>query len=31
MVRKLTFACGNYDRTRPLIDGRVILEGLKLN
>lgn len=31
MVRELTFAGGNYDRTRPLIDGRVKPEGLELN
>ena len=31
MARELTFACGNYDRTRPLIDGRVKPEGLELN
>ena len=23
----LTIACGNYDRTRPLFDGRVLIEG----
>jgi len=28
---KLTMACGNYDRTRPIIDGRVQPEGLDLN
>jgi 4,5-dihydroxyphthalate decarboxylase len=28
---KLTMACGNYDRTRPLIDGRVQPEGIELN
>jgi len=31
MTRQLTFACGAYDRTRPLIDGRVTPEGLGLN
>ncbi len=31
MARQLTFACGAYDRTRPLIDGRVKPEGLELN
>ena len=28
---KLTIACGNYDRTRPLMDGRVQPEGIELN
>ncbi len=28
---KLTIACGNYDRTRPIIDGRVQPEGIELN
>jgi len=28
---KLTVACGNYDRTRPLIDGRIQPEGMELN
>lgn len=28
---ELTFGCWDYDRTRPLIDGRVKPEGLKLN
>ena len=27
----LTLACGDYDRTRPLLDGRVALEGIGLN
>lgn len=27
----LTIACGDYDRTRPLIDGRVQPEGIDLN
>jgi len=27
---KLTLACGRYDRTQPLIDGRVIPEGVDL-
>ena len=27
---KLTLACGRYDRTQPLIDGRVIPEGIDL-
>jgi 4,5-dihydroxyphthalate decarboxylase len=27
----LTLACGNYDRTRALIDGRVPLDGIDLN
>lgn len=31
MTRQLSFACGDYDRTRPLIDGRVKPEGLELN
>jgi len=31
MPRLLTFACGAYDRTQPLIDGRVKPEGLDLN
>ena len=31
MTRQLSFACGDYDRTRPLIDGRVKPEGLDLN
>jgi len=31
LTRQLSFACGAYDRTRPLIDGRVKPEGLKLN
>ncbi|MBI4430669.1 MAG: ABC transporter substrate-binding protein [Candidatus Omnitrophica bacterium] len=31
MRRNLTFACGAYDRTWPLIDGRVKPEGLELN
>jgi 4,5-dihydroxyphthalate decarboxylase len=28
---KLTLACGDYDRTRPLIDGRVRPEGIDLD
>ena len=28
---KLTLACWDYDRTRPLIDGRVQAEGVGLN
>jgi 4,5-dihydroxyphthalate decarboxylase len=28
---ELTLACWDYDRTRPLIDGRVKPEGIKLN
>ena len=28
---KLTVACGNYDRTRALIDGTVLPEGIDLN
>jgi 4,5-dihydroxyphthalate decarboxylase len=28
---KLSFACWNYDRTRPLMDGRVSCEGIELN
>lgn len=28
---KLTLACGRYDRTQPLIDGRVQVEGVELN
>src|SRR5688572_32777152 len=28
---KLTLACWNYDRTRPLIDGRVKPEGIELD
>ena len=28
---KLTVACGSYDRTRPLIDGRIQPEGIELN
>jgi 4,5-dihydroxyphthalate decarboxylase len=28
---KVTMACGNYDRTRPLMDGRVQAEGIDLN
>ena len=30
MRRQLTFACGNYDRTRALIDGTVKPDGLEL-
>lgn len=28
---KLTLACWDYDRTRPLIDGRVEAEGIDLD
>lgn len=28
---RLTLACWNYDRTRPLLDGRVAVEGVDLN
>lgn len=28
---KLTLACNDYDRTRPLIDGRVMPEGIELS
>lgn len=31
MTLQLSFACGDYDRTRPLIDGRVKPDGLELN
>ena len=31
MRRKITFACGDYDRTQPLIDGTVKPDGLELN
>ena len=31
MTRLLTIACGDYDRTHPLIDGSVKPEGLELN
>ncbi|MGH7770764.1 MAG: ABC transporter substrate-binding protein [Candidatus Binatia bacterium] len=31
MRRQLTFACGDYDRTQPLIDGTIKPEGLELN
>lgn len=31
MRRQITFACGDYDRTQPLIDGTVRPEGLELN
>lgn len=27
----LTLACGNYDRTRAIIDGRVRIEGCEIN
>lgn len=27
----LTFACGGYDRIQPLVDGRVTVEGTRLN
>ncbi|MDE2476864.1 MAG: ABC transporter substrate-binding protein, partial [Alphaproteobacteria bacterium] len=31
MKIKLTLACNDYDRTRPLIDGRVRPEGIDLS
>jgi 4,5-dihydroxyphthalate decarboxylase len=31
MARQITFACGDYDRTHPLIDGAIKPEGLELN
>ncbi len=31
MVKSLSLACWDYDRTRPLIDGRVTAEGLDLS
>jgi len=31
MPRRLTIACGDYDRTHPLIDGTIKAEGLELN
>jgi 4,5-dihydroxyphthalate decarboxylase len=31
MARQITFACGDYDRTHPLIDGSIKPEGLELN
>ncbi len=31
MGRLITFACGDYDRTHPLIDGSIKPEGLELN
>src|ERR671931_1334181 len=31
MALKLTLACWDYDRTRPLIDGRVRPEGIDLD
>ena len=31
MRRQITFACGDYDRTQPLIDGTIMPEGLELN
>jgi 4,5-dihydroxyphthalate decarboxylase len=31
MSRQLTIACGDYDRTHPLIDGSIKPEGLELN
>lgn len=31
MKRRLTLACGRYDRTLPLMDGRVGVEGVELN
>ena len=31
MPQLLTIACGDYDRTHPLIDGSVKPEGLELN
>jgi len=29
--RRLTLACSNYDRTRALFDGRVLIDGIDLN
>lgn len=29
--RRLTLACGSYDRAQPLADGRVGVEGVELN
>jgi 4,5-dihydroxyphthalate decarboxylase len=31
MARQLTIACGDYDRTHPLIDGSIKPEGIELN
>ena len=31
MSLQLTIACGDYDRTHPLIDGTVKPEGIDLN
>ena len=31
MALQLTLACGDYDRTHPLIDGSIKLEGIELN
>ena len=31
MSLQLTLACGDYDRTHPLIDGSVKPEGIELN
>jgi len=31
MSLRLTIACGDYDRTHPLIDGSIKPEGLELN
>lgn len=31
MRRPITLACGDYDRTQPLIDGTIVPEGLELN
>ncbi|HVH90200.1 MAG TPA: hypothetical protein VM783_02295, partial [Candidatus Acidoferrum sp.] len=31
MSLQLTIACGDYDRTHPLIDGSIKAEGLELN
>ena len=30
-MQKLTLACGNYDRTRAIMDGRVRIEGCEIN
>ena len=27
----ITIACGNYDRTKAIIDGRVKVEGCEIN
>ena len=31
MALQLTIACGDYDRTHPLIDGSIKPEGIELN